>query len=211
VRLYWWLVAFVLAAVPGAGLAAAAGEVIGTVAVLVGSASVRPSDGAAEAALSAQDVLREGEIVHTGPDGRLKIALRDGSTLSLGADTELRLDHLSLSGDTAASPSLFTQLGGYVRAVVAPLRPRAGFEIATPSSVAGVRGTDWIQNYANGAAQIFVADGTVQVSGVQAHANEQVVLHAGEGVTFSATAPHTPVVRWGQARIAAFVAATRIP
>lgn len=144
-RRHWFIVALALIAFPTLCVAApAGGDVIGTVAALVGTASVRPADGGGEATLSVNDALREGEVVRTAPDGRLKIALRDGSTLSLGSDTEVKLEHLSLSAGATEQPSLFTQVDGFVRATVAPLHPRAGFEIATPSSVAAVRGTDWI-------------------------------------------------------------------
>ena len=102
-------------------------------------------------------------------------------------------------------------MSGYLRALVAPLRPRAGFEVATPYSVAAVRGTDWIESCAPGAAQIFVAHGRLEISGTHAHAADRVVLQDGEGVTFSEAAPHTPVVRWKPAKIAQFVAATTVP
>ena len=210
-RRHWFIAALALIAFPTLCVAApAGGDVIGTVAALVGTASVRPADGGGEATLSVNDALREGEVVRTAADGRLKIALRDGSTLSLGSGTELTLEHLSLSAGATEQPSLFTQVDGFVRAAVVPLHPRAGFEIATPSSVAAVRGTDWIQQYTDGAAEIFVERGSVQITGVQARASEQVVLQAGEGVTFSKIAPHTPVIRWGAAKIAAYEAATRV-
>jgi hypothetical protein len=48
--------------------------------------------------LALRNEVREGEVLRTGPGARLKVTLRDDSVLSLGADTELKLDHLAQSG-----------------------------------------------------------------------------------------------------------------
>lgn len=181
-------------------------QAIGKVAALRGSATGHASAGAASTPLVVGETLTEGETVDTGPDSRLKLALRDGSVLTLGADAELKLDHLSLG----AGATTFTQTSGYLRAVVAPVRPDAEFEIHTPSMVAAVRGTEWIENYAAGATQLFVRRGRVRASGVGAYAGDSVVLTAGEGVTFSLAAPHTPVSRWKAPKIRLFEEATSL-
>jgi hypothetical protein len=186
-------------------------EAIGTVAALLGSASVELADNAGAAPLSLHDTVREGETVRTGPGTRLRLGLRDGSTLTLGENAELRLDHLALRTRADERPSVFTQLRGYLRAAVAALRPNAQFEIQSPSMVAAVRGTDWIQRTDAATTEIFVAQGQVQASGTGDRAGDRVLLQAGDGVSFVANAPHTPVVRWGQQKIDMFVAATRMP
>jgi hypothetical protein len=191
----------------GAGTAHAAGQVVGAIAALRGSATRQPPDGAPASMLAVKDQLTEGETVKTGAESRLKIALRDATTLSLGADTELKLDDVALG---AGSNSGVTQFSGYVRAVVGPARQHRQFEIQTPSMVAAVRGTDWIQNFAAGATQIFVVRGRVEASGKGIYAGDSVVLTSGQGVTFSDSAPHTPVVRWKKPKIDLFVEATSI-
>lgn len=201
------LLAVLITLASGEVTAQAAGQVVGAVAALRGSVTGQlPEDGAV-VTLAEKDLLTEGETVKTGPDSRLKIALRDGTTLSLGADTELKLDHVALSAGSADS---LAQFGGYVRAVVAPVRQHKQFEIQTPSMVAAVRGTDWIQNFASGATQIFVVRGRVEASGKGIYAGDHVVLTSGQGVTFSDSAPHTPVVRWKKPKIRLFVEATRV-
>lgn len=185
-----------------------AAAVVGTVTALDGQASVVLPDGSGEAPLAVQDQVREGAVLRTGADGRLRVTLRDGSTLSLGAQSEVRLDHLAL--DAAGQQSgLLTHLRGYLRAVIAKLRRGSEFEVSTVSMIAGVRGTDWIQHVEDGATEIFVANG--QVACRTPRTGEQVVLARGEGVTFQPSGSHTPVVRWGQAKIDRFVAATRVP
>jgi hypothetical protein len=204
------IVAFGFAALLASSAPASAGgtPIVGTVAAMRGAATATASGGAPPVSLSVGAELHDGDDIRTGPESRLKLALRDGSALSLGANTEFKIDHLATD---AAAPSKFTQLSGFVRAVVAPVNAASGFEIQTPSMVAAVRGTDWIQNFADDVTEIFVVRGRVLTSGVAAHAADQVELSPGEGVSFSASTGPTPVARWKQAKIDLFVAATSAP
>lgn len=202
-------IGLLLVPLTSAASSAAESQVVGVVAALRGSATVRTSGDANAVALAVAAPVHEGDTVLTGADSRLKLALRDGSRLSLGAYTELKIDHLALGPAGGGEASKFTQLSGYVRAVVAPVRQPEQFEIQTPSMVAAVRGTDWIENYEAGATQIFVARGKVLATGVGTY-TDQVLVKAGEGVTFSQTAPHTPVVRWKWPKIHKFIEATNM-
>src|SRR5438477_10862802 len=99
--------------------------------------------------------VSEGDLLRTGPGARLRVALRDETVLSLGADAELKLDHLVQSAPRAG---FFTLTRGYLRILVGRLQPDHLFEIRSPSMVAAVRGTDWIETYAAGTTEIFVVD-----------------------------------------------------
>lgn len=190
--------------------ALAAGETIGMVSALHGTATGQPSDGGAATPLTVGSGVHKGDVVRTGSDSRLKLLLSDTSTLSLGADTELKLDNLALRPGTREPTTTLTQLSGYVRAVISPVAATTQFEMRTPSMVAAVRGTDWIQNYSSGETQIFVATGKVLASGTGSYVGDRVLLTAGEGVTFSDKKAHTPVARWKKAKIDLFVAATLV-
>jgi len=182
---------------------------IGTVAALQGTALMRAAGSSADVSLATGSRLSEGAAVTTGPDSRLKIALRDGSDLTLGATTTIKLDHLNV-GAGGRSESVFSQVDGYLRAVIAKVSPGTRLEVRTPSMVAAVRGTEWIQNYSAGVTQIFVVKGRVRASGTGHYAANHVTLAAGEGVSFSDHARHTPVVRWKQPKIDLFTAATSL-
>jgi hypothetical protein len=191
---------------------AAVGPIIGAVTALSGSATVQRDDGGMATALTLNADIHEGDTVHTGPQSRIKLSLRDGSTLSLGADSNIKLDHLQVKPRAGLFYRTLSLLSGYVRAAVA--RAKGGgsqFTIESPSMVAAVRGTDWIEQFDSGMTQIFVAQGRVRASGTGRYAGDHVLLNAGQGVTFSNTAPHTPVVRWKKPKIDLFIAATRIP
>ncbi len=190
--------------------ALAAGPTIGTVSALSGSGSVQSDDGGTATALTLNAEIHEGDIVHTGPQSRIKLSLSDGSTLSLGADSGVKLDHLQMKSEAGPFSTTLSLLSGYVRAVVARAKGGFQFKIETLSMVAAVRGTDWIEQFDSGMTQIFVAQGRVRASGTGKYAGDHVVLKAGQGVTFSDTASHTPVVRWKKPKIDLFIAATRI-
>jgi hypothetical protein len=186
-------------------------QVIGTVTGLVGSASVQRADGTGPTPLVLRGEVREGDILRTSSGARLRVALHDESVLSLGADAELKLDHLAQSARPEVSGSLFTLGRGYLRTLVGRLRPDSLFEVRSPSMVAAVRGTDWIESFIAGTTEIFVAEGRVLATSTASPSSDWALLEAGEGVSFTTSAPHTPVVRWGQEKINRFVEATRVP
>jgi hypothetical protein len=188
----------------------AGAQVIGKITGLVGSATVQHAGSAGAEPLVLNEELHQGEILRTGPGARLRVTLSDASVLSLGADTELKLDHLSLGAPTSDPGSLFTLAGGFLQTVVGRLRPGSLFEIHSPSMVAAVRGTDWIESYSAGTTEIFVAEGSVLATSA-VDRTDWALLEAGEGVSFKIGSPHTTVVRWGQEKIARYIEATRVP
>lgn len=185
-------------------------QVIGIVTGLLGPATVEHAASAGPEPLALNNEVHQGDILHTGSGARLKITLRDASVLSLGADTELKLDHLALSALPAEPGSFFTLASGFLRAAVGRLRSGSLFEVHSPSMVAAVRGTDWIENYSAGTTEIFVAEGRVLATNA-VNRTDWALLDAGEGVSFRVDSPHTPVIRWGQEKINRYVEATRVP
>jgi hypothetical protein len=188
----------------------ASAQVVGIVTGLLGSATVERAGSLGLEPLALNNEVHQGDILRTGSGARLRVTLRDASVLSLGADTELKLDHLALSAPPAEPGSFFTLAGGFLRAAVGRLRPGSLFEIHTPSMIAAVRGTNWIESYSAGATELFVAEGRVLATNA-VDRTDWALLDAGEGVTFRVGSPHTPVVRWGKEKINRYVEATRVP
>ena len=181
--------------------------VVGAVDALTGTATITHASAAA-AQLQIGAAVAEGDLLHTGPNARLRLRLSDGSNFTLGADSALRFEHLAHAGQ--AAPTRLQHLLGYVRAVVAP-QHGTGLEIDTDSDAAAVRGTEWIQRTEPGTTEIFVAAGRVAIRGMGASTGRAVVLAPGQGVTFHSAGPHTTVVRWAPPKVAAFQAATQLP
>jgi hypothetical protein len=85
----------------------------------------------------------QGDLIRTGPDGRIGLTLNDDTRLSLGADSELRLDRFSYApadGQLALAIKLIRGVAAYVSRRIAKLAPDA-IRIETPTAILGVRGT----------------------------------------------------------------------
>ena len=104
--------------------------------------------GPASARRTAQpgDGLREAERVSTGANGAATIVLRDGTTLTVGPDSTVDLSRFQFDTTTQKGNLLLDLLQGSVRVVtglLAKVNPDL-FKVQTPTSVVGVRGTDFI-------------------------------------------------------------------
>jgi len=90
--------------------------------------------------------VRLGERLVTGADGAASVSLRDGTVLTLGPDSEADLSEYAFNATTQEGKLLVRLLQGSMRVVtglLAKVNPEL-FRISTPTSVVGVRGTDFI-------------------------------------------------------------------
>jgi hypothetical protein len=78
--------------------------------------------------------------LRSGPAGRARASLIDGSLLNLGSNSEL---HVLQHDAQAQQTSLDLAVGRRRGQVVKLFRPGANFEIRTPTGVAGLVGTDF--------------------------------------------------------------------
>ncbi len=201
----------------------ASSQPLGTVERVSGSAVIVQLDSSPQ--LSIGDVVRQGETLRTDSNSRLQIHLLDDSILTIGPQSELKLTGLSLLPNQHTL-SLFTLLEGYLRAVIAPLHPDAEFEVRTPSMVAAVRGTEWVERYSNGRTEIFVNHGVVSVSSPPPPPPAkpgpgqpalpppppivQMRVEPGLGVDYGPGGALTPVAPWQPERSADFFDSTTI-
>lgn len=90
--------------------------------------------------------LAAGERITTGKDGAASVVLKDGTVLSLGANTTADLSQYQFNSTTQEGNLLVDLLQGSVRVVtglLAKINPDR-FKVKTPTAVVGVRGTDFI-------------------------------------------------------------------
>jgi hypothetical protein len=108
---------------------------------------------------SASQEVFWGDVVNTGHLARARVALNDGSVLSVGSDS-----NLAISKHDAAEQQTDLELNyGRVRAnAVKLVKPKANFQIRTSSGVAGVVGTDFEVSTENDTTRIVVFDGKVK-------------------------------------------------
>ena len=101
-----------------------------------------------------------GDVVNTGHLARARIALTDGSILSVGSDSNLTI----AKHDAAGQQTDLDLNYGQVRArAVQLVKPDAHFRVRTPVGVAGVVGTEMIVSFdVGGQMQVFCMEGTCQ-------------------------------------------------
>jgi hypothetical protein len=108
---------------------------------------------------AASDRVYWNDDLRSGPTGRAHVTLKDGSQLSLGSDSSLRI----LQHDAQAQQTSLDLLIGRMRGKITKLtRPGAKFEIHTPVGIAGLVGTDLSLEVANDYVELIVFEGEVR-------------------------------------------------
>lgn len=87
--------------------------------------------------------VHETDSIRTGPDGRIGITMKDDTRVSLGPDSEMRVDRFSYApgeGQLALALKFVRGVAGYISGRIAKLAPNA-VKLETPAAIVGVRGT----------------------------------------------------------------------
>jgi hypothetical protein len=144
---------------------------------------------------SVDESIYWGDVVNTGHLARARVALDDGSILSVGSDSNLAV----VKHDAGAQQTDLDLNYGRVRARAAALvKPDAHFRVRTPVGVAGVVGTEMVVIFDSngGTMQVVCLEGTCQVCDL---AGNCVILKAGQESTVrndqppTAPSPATPM------------------
>jgi len=91
----------------------------------------------------AGQLLYQSDMLKTGADGNVGVALKDDTRVALGPASEVRLDRFSYApaeGNLALVLKVMRGVVAYVSGHIAKLAPDA-IRIETPSAILGVRGT----------------------------------------------------------------------
>jgi hypothetical protein len=117
--------------------------------------------GAQQVAASTSQQVFWGDIINTGHLARARVALDDGSVLSVGSDSNLTIAR----HDTGEQQTDLDLAYGQVRAKAVKLvKPNARFQIRTPVGVAGVVGTEMVVLFdAAGNMQVVCLEGACKV------------------------------------------------
>lgn len=113
-------------------------DITGTVQVVRSSRSPMP-------ATSGMKVLVDDEIL-TAKDSSVGVVLVDGTRLSIGPNSQTRMSEISFNGTTQEGNILIKLYRGSLRMItglIAANNPNA-VKVVTPTSVVGIRGTDFI-------------------------------------------------------------------
>ncbi|HWC16557.1 MAG TPA: FecR family protein [Terriglobales bacterium] len=112
-------------------------------------------------AVNNRDQVQWNDLLQTNPSGRLRVGLRDGSILSLGSNSQMRV----VQHDPVAQQTTLEILFGKLRSQVVKLtQPNSKFEVRSPTAVAGVIGTDFLMIVTADRTTVVVFSGIVQVT-----------------------------------------------
>ena len=162
---------------------------------------------------STSEAVYWGDVINTGHLARARVALDDGSVLSVGSDSNLTVT----KHDGGAQQTELDLNYGRVRAkAVKQVKPNANFQIRTPTGVAGVVGTDFALDSQGDTTRIVVYEGKVNFCAYKATKKEEqggaqggedqkkdkngrmlgpcVIVGAGETSSVQFNAPPTPPV-----------------
>ncbi len=142
-----------------------------------GSVTIYDFEGAARPA-RAGDYVQSGEAIETGADGFIRVIMGEGSVLELRERTRIEVFDSRANESGTRRIALF--LGRMWTVVAGNAAGTTAMEVTTPTSVAGVRGTEFSAGVGlDGATRVGVDKGLVDVSSDQG----QVELPAGKETT----------------------------
>jgi hypothetical protein len=111
--------------------------------------------------LAINDTIQWNDLLQTNAKGRMRAGLTDGSILSLGSNSQLKV----VQHDATTQQTLIDLNYGKLRnKVVKITQPGGKYEVRTPNAVIGVIGTDFYVAYENGRTIVICYDGTLTVT-----------------------------------------------
>lgn len=113
----------------------------GTIKIASGAVFIVRAGGTVPAV--AGQAVYEADALRTGADGRLGVTLKDDTRLSLGPNSEVRLDRFAFEpaeGQLGFVLKVVRGMAAYVSGKIAKIAPDA-VRLETPSAIVGVRGT----------------------------------------------------------------------
>lgn len=108
-----------------------------------------------------KDTLQWNDLLKTDTNGRLRAGLTDGSILSLGSNSELRVVE---SNAQSQQTSIDISYGKLRNQVVKITKPGGKYEVKTPNAVIGVVGTDFYVSFGENRTTVICYVGKVAVT-----------------------------------------------
>lgn len=186
--------------------AALAAEPIGTVVDQRGDVTAVREP--ARVALARGAAILETDRIVTGVEATVKIALADGSVLTIGANSEVALESYLVGPDRGRIGAVLDLVLGIIRVTVSMSGDGAPFDVRTRAAVASARSTQWLVEATDRGTAVFVVEGEVAVS--SRDANATVYLGPNFGVDVPPGGQPSSPKEWGAARVEDVLARTRL-
>ena len=146
-----------LTGLPTMAQPAASNQVAGQINALIPAATRNSQTAKVKEELNWNDLLK------TEKTGRVRAGLKDGSILSVGSESELRI----VQHDTVSQQTELEMDFGKVRSQVTKVTKSGGkFEMKTPNAVIGVIGTDFYTSFEGNKTTVICYKGQVTVTPV---------------------------------------------
>ncbi len=138
--------------------------------------------------------LNWNDLLKTEKTGRVRAGLKDGSILSVGSDSELRI----VQHDTVSQQTELEMDFGKVRSQVTKVTKAGGkFEMKTPNAVIGVIGTDFYTSFEGNKTTVICYKGQVTVTpvgnavaaGVAGSSSSAITVSEGQMVVVTSDVP----------------------
>jgi ferric-dicitrate binding protein FerR (iron transport regulator) len=133
------------------------------------------------------DDVRWNDEIQTENTGRARVSLDDGSILSVGASSSLKV----VKHDAGAQQTELELTAGKIRAQVTKIgKPGGSFQVKTPTAVAGVVGTDFYIETDGKRTRVTVLEGIVKLTPLAAAIG--VSIAAGQTSVAAGASASTP-------------------
>lgn len=168
------IILFVITTIPKTSYSA---EAYGLIMVAKGQVQLQRKNSSQNEPAKVGSKVFPGDTIKTSLDSRAKIVMSDRNVLNLAPDTILVIAKYTNNEDQGKSEknAELLMLKGKVRAKVEEKynKDNQGFQIKTPTAVAGVRGTEFFVNYnpQTRSTDVFVTGGVVNVAPLISNSN----------------------------------------
>jgi hypothetical protein len=189
-RLIAIVLCFLLSSIPALSAPPADVQHAGQISALIPAATRN------DKATKVKDEVDWNDLLKTTQNGRVRAGLNDGSILSVGSNSELRV----VQHDAASQQTSLEMNAGRLRSrVVKITQPNGKFEVRTPNAVIGVIGTDFFVKHENGKTTVICYSGQVSVTALggaalqnnssSASGSNSVIVAAGQMVEVLSVMP----------------------
>ncbi len=142
---------------------ASAGELAGTVVVVIGDATVAEGAGAGHAIMRGEKVFA-GQTVTTGANGQVNLRMIDGASVIVRTSSRLRIEEYFVDTVTPSKSRIKLNLeNGVVRSITgkAGEASKESYRLNTPLAAIGIRGTDFVVQANNEVTRVQVQSGAI--------------------------------------------------
>ncbi len=183
---------------------------IGHVTALEGTVTVLHQGKFAPEPLTLQKPMFQEDIIETDRASKVRITLTDATVISLAEQSRLELKQFSHDARQRTRSGRLAISLGIFRAILKEMIPSSAIEVATPTTVAAIRGTDLMGEVTADSTAIVVLEGTVAVSNVRPVFRGISTLSPGMGTTVRSDGPPSTPTKWSASRIEGLLRATTI-